>query len=86
MDTIDQQKVISMNKVFDDHFLDSKTLYLYHFNELPSLHFRNHIDGEKAFHAFVKKFSERIVKTHQYRWFNNRKKKFQFDTTDCHPG
>jgi hypothetical protein len=81
MDQIDQQKVISMNKVFDDHFLDAKTLYLYHFNELPSLHFRNHIDGEKALHAFTEKFSARIVKTHQYSWFSHRKKKFQMDTT-----
>ena len=81
MDNSDQQKVINMNKLFDDHFLDPKIVYLYHFNELPSLHFRNHINGEKAFYAFKDKFSERIVKTHQYRWFSPRKKNFNFDTT-----
>ncbi len=81
MGNIEQQKVINMNKVFDGRYLDSNTLYLYHFNELPSLHFRNHIDGEKAFEAFKEKFGSRIVNTHQYRWFNHRKKKFQFDTT-----
>ncbi len=70
-----------MNKVFDSRFLDSNTLYLYHFNEVPSLHFRNKIDGEKAFNAIKEKFSQRIVNTHQYRWFNHKKKKFQFDTT-----
>ena len=81
MGNIEQQKVINMNKVFDGRYLDSNTLYLYHFNELPSLHFRNHIDGEKAFEAFKEKFGSRIMNTHQYRWFNHRKKKFQFDTT-----
>jgi len=81
MGTIKQSKVINMNQVFDDHFLDINTLYLFHFNELPSLHFRQYIDGEKAYQAFIIKFEERIVKTHQYRWFNQRKKRFQFDKT-----
>jgi hypothetical protein len=31
-------------------------LYLFHFNELPSLQFRKYIDGEKAFRAFKLKF------------------------------
>jgi len=81
MGTIKQNKVINMNQVFDDHFLDINTLYLFHFNELPSLHFRQYIDGEKAYQAFILKFEERIVKTHQYRWFHQRKKRFQFDKT-----
>jgi len=81
METIEQQKVINMNNVFDDHFLDVNTIYLFHFNELPSLHFRKFIDGEKAFKAFKSTFGDRIVKTHQYRWFSKRKKRFQFDKT-----
>ena len=56
MGNIEQQKVISMNKVFDSRFLDSNTLYLYHFNALPSLHFRTKIDGEKAFEAIREKY------------------------------
>jgi hypothetical protein len=74
MGTIEQQRVINMNQVFDDHFLDINTLYLFHFNELPSLHFRKYIDGEKAYHAFILKIGERIVKTHQYRWFRKKEK------------
>ena len=70
-----------MSKVFDSRFLDSNTLYLYHFNEVPSLHFRNKIDGEKAFEAIREKYKERIVNIYQYRWFNHQKKKNQFDTT-----
>jgi hypothetical protein len=81
MENIPQQKVISLHNVFDGHFLDANTLYLYHFSELPSLHLRNHIDGEKAFEAFKEKFNTRIVSTHQYRWFNHRKKKIEFDST-----
>lgn len=81
MDRIEQQKMIGMHKIFDEPFLDSKILYLYHFNELPNLHYRNHTDGEKAFDAFRETFSERIISTHQYRWFHHGKKKFHFDKT-----
>jgi len=81
MEKIEQQRVINMNKVFDNHFLDANTLYLYHFNDLPSLHFRKYIDGEKAFNSFVEKYSSLITKKHQYRWYCRRKRKFQFDTT-----
>jgi len=81
MGNIEQQKVVNMNNVFDDHFLDINTLYLYHFNELPSLHFRQFIDGEKAYQAFKLKFADRILKTHQYRWYSKSKRKFQFDKT-----
>jgi hypothetical protein len=81
MGNIEQQKVVNMNSVFDDHFLDVKTLYLFHFNELPSLHFRKFIDGEKAFQAFRLKFGNRIVNIHQYRWYSKSKRKFQFDKT-----
>src|ERR1700759_756101 len=81
MENIEQQKVMNMNKIFDSRFLDSNNLYIHHFNEVPSLHFRNKIDGEKAFEAVREKYSQRIVTVYQYRWFNYEKKKVQFDTT-----
>lgn len=81
MGNIEKQKKINLDQVFDGRFINSKALYLYHFNELPSLHNRYQIDGEKVFDAFKEKFATRIVDTHQFRWFNHSKKKFQFDTT-----
>lgn len=81
MENIQQEKFINTDKLFDSRFLDSNTLYLYYFNALPSLHFRNQLDGEKAYEAFKNRFGERIAQTHQYRWFNHKKKKIQFDTT-----
>ena len=81
MGQIKKQKVINMNAVFDDHFLEIKTLYLFQFNEFPSLHFRKYIDGEKACQAFTLKFKDRILKTYQYRWYHPQKRKFPFATT-----
>ncbi|MBI5370471.1 MAG: AAA family ATPase [Sphingobacteriales bacterium] len=81
MSSLYNQKVISINNVFDDRFLDTKILYLHCFNVLPSLNFINHVDGEKAFAAFCERFGNRIKKVHRYRWYKRKKKQFQFDRT-----
>lgn len=80
MENLYTQKTINANHVFDDHFLDSKILYLYHFNKLPSVNFVNGLDGEKAYSAFMEKFGWQVKQIHQYRWFR-KKKNYQFDST-----
>lgn len=81
MDNLHNQKVIDINNIIGKRFVNTKSLYLYHFNVLPNVHFVSMIDGEKAFAAFKEKFAALIVNTHQYRWFKHEKKKFEFDTT-----
>jgi hypothetical protein len=81
MDNQHHQKVMNTNNLFDKRFLDTKILYLYSFHTLPSLHFINQVDGEKAFAAFKEKFKELIITIHQYRWYKNNRTKFQFDRT-----
>jgi len=65
MDNLYHQKVINANNVFDGYFLDAKTLYLYCFNQLPSVSFINGIDAGKSFEAFKAKFGHRIVRIHR---------------------
>jgi hypothetical protein len=81
MDNQYHQKVMNTNNLFDKRFLDTKILYLYSFHTLPSLHFINQVDGEKAFSAFKEKFTELIDTIHQYQWYKNKRTKFQFDRT-----
>src|SRR5688572_6895940 len=81
MDNLYNQKVINANNVFDDSFLDSKTLYLYRFNLLPSVNYIGQIDGEKSFEAIKKRFSDLVEYIHQYRWYKHKKKQYQFDKT-----
>ena len=81
MEKINHQRTIDATSVFSQRFLDSKALYLYHFNNLPSLHFVSNLDGEKAYKAFKENFSELIVAEYQYRWFRKEKKKYAFDET-----
>ncbi len=81
MDNLYTQKVINANNVFTDRFLDTKTLFLYCFNCLPSTSFMNQIDGEKAFAAFKEEYAELINYVHTYRWYKTKRKKYQFDKT-----
>lgn len=75
------QKIINANNVFDDRFLETKTLYLYWFNSLPCLNFVKNVDGEKAFDVFKEKYRPLIDHVHQYRWYKRKEKKYQFDKT-----
>jgi hypothetical protein len=81
MDNIYNQKVLNANQLFTDGFLHSKTLYLHCFNELPSVHYINSIDGEQLFNAVKERYADNILTEHQYRWYKAEKKKFQFDET-----
>ena len=81
IDNLNNQKMMDAAKVFSNHFLDSKSLYLYHFNNLPSIHFIGGIDGEKAYKAFKESFSELIISELQYRWYKKKKRGYQYDVT-----
>ena len=81
MENLYNQKVINANNVFGDCFLDSKTLYLYCFNLLPSINYIGHIDGEKSFAGFKERFSGLIDHVHQYQWYKIKRNAYQFDKT-----
>ena len=81
MNSLNNQKTLDANNVFGQRFLNSKSLYLYHFNTLPSLHFINNIAGEKAYKAFKETFGHLIVTEHQYRWYEKKRKRYHFDET-----
>lgn len=73
--------MIDVNAVFADRFLNSRSLYLYRFSNLPNLHFIGNIEGEKAYIAFKETFADIIVTEYQYRWYKNKRKAYQFDET-----
>jgi hypothetical protein len=81
MSNLINQKTIDANSVFGKRFLNSMSLYLYQFNNLPSLHFIGNIEGEKAYKAFKEIFADLIVSEYQYRWFKKKNKRFEFDET-----
>jgi hypothetical protein len=81
MDSLYNQKVINMNNVFGDHFLDTKILYLYCFNNLPCVNYITQVDGEKVFAVFRERYADQISRIHSYSWYKRKKKQYQFDRT-----
>lgn len=81
MDKTYIQQTIDPNDVFDDFYINPKSLYLHTFNKFPDNAYIDQIDGEKAYEVFIEKFSDRVIRTHKYRWFRSKKKGFQFGET-----
>ena len=81
MDNSRTQKTMNAASVFSNRFLNSKSLYLYQFNALPSIHFIGSINGEKAYKAFKENFSSLIVSEHQIRCYDKKRNKYDFDNT-----
>jgi hypothetical protein len=81
MDNLNNQKMMSANSVFGKRFLNSKSLYLYCFNALPSIHFVGSINGEKAYKAFKATFASLFQSEHQIRCFDKKRKRYDFDET-----
>lgn len=81
MENLFNQKVINANNLFEGNFLDTKVLFLYCFNTLPSVNYINQIDGEKAFAEFKTKYATQIKNIHQYRWYQRKHKQYHFDKT-----
>ena len=61
MNNIDHHRTMDAGTLFAKGFVESKSLYLYLFNAIPSIHYINVIDGERACAAFRKRFGHRIV-------------------------
>ena len=80
MDNLQHQKVLNTNSVFTSFFLDAKHLYLYRFNNLPSIVYLEDVDGEKALAFFKEKYAADIEDIYQYKWYKRRKKKYDYDT------
>lgn len=81
METTNHQRVINADGILKGKLMEAKHLYVYHFNQFPSSHYRYGIDGEKACAEFRKRYADRIVDVHRFQWFYKEKKKFNFDIT-----
>lgn len=67
--------------VFDYRLVENKSFYLALFKTIPSIIYFDQIDGEKAYKKFVATYANNILKTHTYRWFEHKRRKYSFDRT-----
>lgn len=81
MDNINQPVNFPKTGIFDERYLEHKSFYLSLYNIIPNIHYIYPLDGEKAFIAFTEKYGAIIRQVHTYRWYNQDKKKYNFDRT-----
>ncbi len=77
METINAQNILYTNKLFThvlSYYIDSKALYMYHFNAIPCVYFFDQTNGEKALEAFIEKYACLVMTIYQYQQFNNSRK------------
>lgn len=67
--------------VFDYRLVENKSFYLTLYKTIPSIVYFDQIDGERAYKKFTEKYANEILKTHTYRWFEHKRKKYSFDRT-----
>lgn len=75
-----ERRVITTNSIFNDNYLDSKQLYMYTFESIPSVHLTQDIDDRKAWDEFRKVFSADIKSIHQYTQMEPRKSEHTYST------
>jgi hypothetical protein len=78
MENIISNKIVDINDLFDDDFLNARSLYLHYFSALPNEFFINQIDGEKAFIKFKEVFAAGIDRVYRYQWYDTKKKEARF--------
>lgn len=81
MSLFESQKTINANSILDGTYLDSKALYFFRFQNFPSIHFINYVDGEKTFPVVKEKYANEIENIYSTTWYKKESKKFQFDKT-----
>lgn len=67
--------------IFEDHYLDGKSFYLYCFRQIPCTTYINYIDGGKAFAYIRDKYKDKIVDVYQASSYNREEGRQESDTT-----
>ena len=79
MENILRQRVISGDNIFGNGLLETRPLYLYYFNALPSVSFIYTISGEKALAAFKTAFADKIIHAFHREEIDGKDKHYQHD-------
>lgn len=61
------------------HYVDSRALYMWHFNAIPSVCLINQIDKETAFEAFLEKYRKSVTDLYEYKQIDNSETAMRFN-------
>jgi len=79
MDT--QQKIIDANSIFNNHFLDCKTYYMYCYHKVPCITWTDQLNTEKVLKYIKTEYADAITGIFQNSRYSRKKKKSVYSTT-----
>ena len=74
METTVTEKVIHVNSVYSNPYIECKPLFTFCFDQIPSVTYTLDVDGERAFAAFKQKYAEQIASLHDYNEYSKKGK------------
>jgi hypothetical protein len=81
MDTIAQQRIVNADDIFDRNFIDSKTFFMYCYQQAPCMIWVSRIDMGKVL-AYVKKVYSPVIKQiYQYSEWDTKKRRLDDQRT-----
>jgi hypothetical protein len=72
METTVTEKVIHVNSVYSNPYIECKPLFTFCFDQIPSVTYTLDVDGERAFAAFKQKYAEQIASLHDYNEYSKK--------------
>jgi hypothetical protein len=81
MDTQIQQRIINTNGIFEREFLDSKTFFMYCYQQPPSMSWVTQIDMGKVLKYLKKEYATAIKDIYQYAEYNRKRRRVEFERT-----
>ena len=76
-----QQKIIDANSIFNNHFLDCKTYYMYCYHKVPCITWTDQLNTEKVLKYIKTEYADAITGIFQNSRYSRKKKKSVYSTT-----
>jgi hypothetical protein len=76
-----QQKIINVNSIFQHSYLESKTFFMYCYQQPPCITWVTQVNAEKILEHIKKEYAEAITAIYQYSSYERRKRQTEFYKT-----
>ena len=76
-----QQKIIDVNSIFLNSFLDCKAYYMYCYHKVPCITWVDQLNTDKVLKHIKAEYSDAVTGIFQYSKYNRKKKKSLYSTT-----
>jgi hypothetical protein len=73
------KKIHINGAIFNGHYIDAKSFYVFKFNEIPCVTFIGDLDVTRAFGFIKETYKAEVTATYQHSYFNHADKKVYFN-------